>query len=222
MDNCSSCSRLSLSAPILHFYEQSSALPFFPQESFQMLFFVVNTVSLGVFSCLLICLCEDSLNCLAITQSCLCIVIQQNDWEILYKCNYLNFSLNLTFWCMFIIICRDTCRKVVSFAEYFHCISFAPVVFKGAAKMLLDSEQHPGQLKDNVCSPGGATIHALHVLESGGFRSLLINAVEASCIRTRWEIKPHLRLLTTTLSHCDMKSSNQLFLCDTNKRVRFN
>uniref|UniRef100_A0A8D2GQU1 Pyrroline-5-carboxylate reductase 2 n=1 Tax=Urocitellus parryii TaxID=9999 RepID=A0A8D2GQU1_UROPR len=55
----------------------------------------------------------------------------------------------------------------------------------GAAKMLLDSEDHPGQLKDNVCSPGGATIHALHFLESGGFRSLLINAVEASCIRTR-------------------------------------
>ncbi|KAK1163768.1 pyrroline-5-carboxylate reductase 1b [Acipenser oxyrinchus oxyrinchus] len=55
----------------------------------------------------------------------------------------------------------------------------------GAAKMVLDSEQHPGQLKDNVCSPGGATIHALHVMESGGFRSLLINAVEASCIRTR-------------------------------------
>lgn len=52
--------------------------------------------------------------------------------------------------------------------------------------MLLDSEKHPGQLKDNVCSPGGATIHALHVLESGGFRSLLINAVEASCTRTRW------------------------------------
>lgn len=58
-------------------------------------------------------------------------------------------------------------------------------LLQGAAKMLLDSEQHPGQLKDNVCSPGGATIHALHVLESGGFRSLLINAVEASCIRTR-------------------------------------
>ncbi|XP_061893272.1 pyrroline-5-carboxylate reductase 1a [Entelurus aequoreus] len=55
----------------------------------------------------------------------------------------------------------------------------------GAARMLLDSEQHPGQLKDNVCSPGGATIHALHVMESGGFRSLLINAVEASCVRTR-------------------------------------
>uniref|UniRef100_A0A671MEQ1 pyrroline-5-carboxylate reductase n=1 Tax=Sinocyclocheilus anshuiensis TaxID=1608454 RepID=A0A671MEQ1_9TELE len=60
-----------------------------------------------------------------------------------------------------------------------------PAYVSGAAKMLLDSEQHPGQLKDNVCSPGGATIHALHFLESGGFRSLLINAVEASCIRTR-------------------------------------
>lgn len=61
---------------------------------------------------------------------------------------------------------------------------------QGAAKMLLDSEQHPSQLKDNVCSPGGATIHALHVLESGGFRSLLINAVEASCIRTRYVLLP--------------------------------
>lgn len=60
---------------------------------------------------------------------------------------------------------------------------------QGAAKMLLESEQHPGQLKDNVCSPGGATIHALHFLESGGFRSLLINAVEASCIRTRWALR---------------------------------
>ncbi|XP_075942048.1 pyrroline-5-carboxylate reductase 1a isoform X1 [Anarhichas minor] len=55
----------------------------------------------------------------------------------------------------------------------------------GAAKMLLDSDEHPGQLKDNVCSPGGATIHALHLMQSGGFRSLLINAVEASCVRTR-------------------------------------
>uniref|UniRef100_A0A8C2D2J1 pyrroline-5-carboxylate reductase n=1 Tax=Cyprinus carpio TaxID=7962 RepID=A0A8C2D2J1_CYPCA len=51
-------------------------------------------------------------------------------------------------------------------------------VLLGAAKILLESEQHPGQLKDNVASSGGATIHALHVMESGGFRSLLINAVE--------------------------------------------
>lgn len=60
---------------------------------------------------------------------------------------------------------------------------------KGAARMLLESDEHPGHLKDNVCSPGGATIHALHVMESGGFRSLLIKAVEASCIRTRLDDK---------------------------------
>lgn len=70
------------------------------------------------------------------------------------------------------------------FPSLSHYVAFS---LQGAAKMLLESEQHPGQLKDNVCSPGGATIHALHVLESGGFRSLLINAVEASCIRTRWD-----------------------------------
>ncbi|KAJ4931955.1 hypothetical protein JOQ06_010391 [Pogonophryne albipinna] len=64
-------------------------------------------------------------------------------------------------------------------------VRLAAQALLGAAKMLLDSDQHPGQLKDNVCSPGGATIHALHVMESGGFRSLLINAVEASCVRTR-------------------------------------
>ncbi|CAL8274250.1 unnamed protein product [Lota lota] len=64
-------------------------------------------------------------------------------------------------------------------------VRLAAQALLGAARMLLDSEQHPGQLKDNVCSPGGATIHALHVMESGGFRSLLINAVEASCIRTK-------------------------------------
>lgn len=82
-------------------------------------------------------------------------------------------------------------------------LSHVSILLQGAAKMLLDSEQHPGQLKDNVCSPGGATIHALHVLESGGFRSLLINAVEASCIRTRWDshtciCKSHFYVITKT------------------------
>uniref|UniRef100_A0A8C2CV91 Pyrroline-5-carboxylate reductase 1a n=1 Tax=Cyprinus carpio TaxID=7962 RepID=A0A8C2CV91_CYPCA len=57
-------------------------------------------------------------------------------------------------------------------------LQYSDAFCKGAAKILLESEQHPGQLKDNVASSGGATIHALHVMESGGFRSLLINAVE--------------------------------------------
>nr|XP_002131193.1 pyrroline-5-carboxylate reductase 1, mitochondrial-like [Ciona intestinalis] len=55
----------------------------------------------------------------------------------------------------------------------------------GAGRMLLDTGKHPGELKDAICSPEGATIYALHHLEKGGFRSLLIDAVEASCCRTR-------------------------------------
>uniref|UniRef100_A0A8C1S752 Pyrroline-5-carboxylate reductase 1a n=1 Tax=Cyprinus carpio TaxID=7962 RepID=A0A8C1S752_CYPCA len=54
----------------------------------------------------------------------------------------------------------------------------AQVLLVRAAKILLESEQHPGQLKDNVASSGGATIHALHVSLMSFTRSLLINAVE--------------------------------------------
>lgn len=55
----------------------------------------------------------------------------------------------------------------------------------GAGRMLLETHKHPGELKDAICSPEGATIYALHLLEKGGFRSLLMDAVEASCTRTK-------------------------------------
>ena len=55
----------------------------------------------------------------------------------------------------------------------------------GSAKLLIESGQHPGLLKDAVTSPGGTAIAGLHTLEAGGLRNVLMNAVEASCRRSR-------------------------------------
>ncbi len=55
----------------------------------------------------------------------------------------------------------------------------------GAAKLLLETGLHPGQLKDQVTSPGGTAIAGLHTLEAGGLRTTLINAVEAASLRAK-------------------------------------
>ncbi len=55
----------------------------------------------------------------------------------------------------------------------------------GSAKLQIETGTHPGQLKDQVTSPGGTAIAGLHTLEAGGLRTTLINAVEAATRRAR-------------------------------------
>jgi pyrroline-5-carboxylate reductase len=55
----------------------------------------------------------------------------------------------------------------------------------GAAKLLIETKEHPGRLKDMVTSPGGTAIAGIHTLEKGGLRTTLINAVEVATKRSK-------------------------------------
>ena len=55
----------------------------------------------------------------------------------------------------------------------------------GSAKMVLETENHPGVLKDMVTSPGGTSIRGIEVLEKHGVRGILIDAVKEAALRSK-------------------------------------
>ena len=59
----------------------------------------------------------------------------------------------------------------------------AAAMVEGAAGMVLSQAKHPGQLKDEVCSPGGSTIRGVDMMERGGVRAALMAAVRAAAER---------------------------------------
>jgi pyrroline-5-carboxylate reductase len=66
-----------------------------------------------------------------------------------------------------------------------HAQELAAHTVLGSAKLLIETKEHPGRLKDMVTSPGGTAIAGLHTLEAGGLRTTLMDAVEVATRRSR-------------------------------------
>lgn len=63
-------------------------------------------------------------------------------------------------------------------------LTYAAQMMLGTAQLILQSGQHPGALKDAVCSPGGSTIRGVLELENSGFRGAVSRAVQKAYERT--------------------------------------
>ena len=64
-------------------------------------------------------------------------------------------------------------------------LRYAAQMLEGTARLMLETGQHPGVMKDAVCSPGGSTIAGVRALEEGGLRAAAMNAVIAADRRNK-------------------------------------
>ena len=64
-------------------------------------------------------------------------------------------------------------------------MDYAAMTMAGAAEIYLSTHQHPGALKDAVCSPGGSTIAGVRILEQRGFRGAAMDCVCAAYAKNK-------------------------------------
>lgn len=64
-------------------------------------------------------------------------------------------------------------------------LEYAAATLAGAGEMLLQTGEHPGKLKDNVCSPGGSTIAGVNILEERAFRGAVMDCVKAAYAKNK-------------------------------------
>ena len=64
-------------------------------------------------------------------------------------------------------------------------MEYAAMTMAGAAEIYLSTRQHPGALKDAVCSPGGSTIAGVRILEERGFRGAAMDCVCAAYAKNK-------------------------------------